>query len=165
MWYSNLKNTFLSRRILHQHLIHLSHRSTSASQPAAQKSYWLLSQPLPHLRFNFFFHLRNVCHAVVNRFTRQTLPTVNRKHFFMNVLSIESLCPQKRKRTAERCSLVVHISSTVAIWLLKPASEHVMRVCYLDYNVAGLCCCPVIHIENLLRALQLFTSICECPLV
>jgi hypothetical protein len=27
---------------------------TSASKPASQKSFWLLSQPLPHLRFNVF---------------------------------------------------------------------------------------------------------------
>jgi hypothetical protein len=28
-----------------------------------------------------------------NRFTRQTLPTVNRRHFFMNILCVESVCP------------------------------------------------------------------------
>jgi hypothetical protein len=50
----------------------------------------------------------------MNRFTRQTLLTVNRKHFFMNILFIESLCPQK-KRTTERCSSTVHSSSMVAI--------------------------------------------------
>jgi hypothetical protein len=32
-------------------------------------------------------HQRNVCHPIVNRFTRQTLPTVNRKHFFMNTVT------------------------------------------------------------------------------
>jgi hypothetical protein len=31
-----------------------------------------------------------------------------------------------------------------------------MRVCYLDYHKAGLCCYVVIHIEDLLRPLQLF---------
>jgi hypothetical protein len=31
-----------------------------------------------------------------------------------------------------------------------------MRVCYLDCHKAGLCCYLVIHIENLLRPLQLF---------
>jgi hypothetical protein len=31
-----------------------------------------------------------------------------------------------------------------------------MRVCYLDCHEAGLCCYLVIHIENLLRPLQLF---------
>jgi hypothetical protein len=31
-----------------------------------------------------------------------------------------------------------------------------MCVCYLERHEAGLCCCLVIHIENLLRPLQLF---------
>jgi hypothetical protein len=31
-----------------------------------------------------------------------------------------------------------------------------MRVCYLDCHEAGLCCCLVIHTENLLHPLQLF---------
>jgi hypothetical protein len=31
-----------------------------------------------------------------------------------------------------------------------------MRVCYLDCHETGLCCYLVIHIENLLRPLQLF---------
>jgi hypothetical protein len=30
-----------------------------------------------------------------------------------------------------------------------------MRVCYLDCHEAELCCCLVIHIENLLHRLQL----------
>jgi hypothetical protein len=34
--------------------------------------------------------------SVVKRFTLQTLPTVNGKHFFMNILCIESFCPQKK---------------------------------------------------------------------
>jgi hypothetical protein len=71
-------------------------------------------QPLPHQR--------NICHPVANRFTQQTLPTVNRKHFFKNILYIESFCPQKTH--TESCSSLVHSSSTVAIWLLKSTSEH-----------------------------------------
>jgi hypothetical protein len=31
----------------------------------------------------------------VNHFMRQTLPTIKRKHLFMNILCIESFCPQK----------------------------------------------------------------------
>jgi hypothetical protein len=31
-----------------------------------------------------------------------------------------------------------------------------IRVCYLDDHEAGLCCYLVIHIENVLRPLQLF---------
>jgi hypothetical protein len=50
---------------------------------------------------------------VVNRFTRQTLPTVNRKYFFMNILCIQSFSQQKH--TIGRCPSVVHSSSTVAI--------------------------------------------------
>jgi hypothetical protein len=40
----------------------------------------------------------------LNRFRRQTLPTENRKHFFMNILCTESLCSQKarKKNTALR---------------------------------------------------------------
>jgi hypothetical protein len=40
-------------------------------------------------------HQQKFCHPFVNRFTQQTLPTVNRKHFFMNILCIESFCLQK----------------------------------------------------------------------
>jgi hypothetical protein len=35
--------------------------------------------------------LREFLDPVVNHFTRQTLPTVNSKHFFMNTLCIESI--------------------------------------------------------------------------
>jgi hypothetical protein len=49
----------------------------------------------------------------VNRFTRQTFPTVNRKHFFMNIPCIESFA--HKKCTTERCSWVVYSSSTVVI--------------------------------------------------
>jgi hypothetical protein len=45
---------------------------------------------------DFRTSLREFLDPVVNRFTRQTLPTVNRKHFFINILCIESSCPQKR---------------------------------------------------------------------
>jgi hypothetical protein len=51
-----------------------------------------------------------------NRFTRQTLPTVNRKYFFVNILCIESFCPQK---THDRT-----LQAQSPLWLLKPASEH-----------------------------------------
>jgi hypothetical protein len=44
-------------------------------------------------------HQRNVCHPFVNRFTRQTLPTVSRKHFFMNILA---LSPSTRKKSSQQ---------------------------------------------------------------
>jgi hypothetical protein len=37
---------------------------------------------------------------LVNRFTTQTLPAVNRKHFFMDILGNESFCPQKAPQNA-----------------------------------------------------------------
>jgi hypothetical protein len=99
-------------------------------------------------------HQRSVFHQFVNRFTRQTLPTVNRKHFFMNILCIESFY---QKKTHSRTLLFGSIPSK---------SRHFdywnqylnmrMRVCYLDCHEAGLCCYLVTHIENLLRPLQIF---------
>jgi hypothetical protein len=89
-------------------------------------------------------HQRNFRHPVVNRFTLQTLPTVNRKYFFIN-----NLCTSQKNRTTELCSSVVHPSSTIAILTTETS------LCYLDCREAGLCCYLVIHIENLLYPLQL----------
>jgi hypothetical protein len=36
-----------------------------------------------------------------------------------------------------------------------------MHVCYLVCREDGLCHCLMIHIENLLQPLQLFSSICD----
>jgi hypothetical protein len=61
----------------------------------------LLFQLLPHLRFSLFVISETVAaflDQVVNRFTRQTLLTVNMKYFFMNILCLESFCPQKRTK-------------------------------------------------------------------
>jgi hypothetical protein len=122
MWYSNLEKIFISRRILHQHWYtcpialpvprNLQHRGLLTVVSATY------APPFRPLR-----HQRNVCHPAVNRFTRQTLPTVDRKHFFMNILCIEYFCPQK-KCTTELCPSVVHTSSTFTILTCKPVSEH-----------------------------------------
>jgi hypothetical protein len=45
--------------------------------------------------FQTLRHQRNISHPAVNRFTRQTIPIVNRKSFFMNILCLESFCSQK----------------------------------------------------------------------
>jgi hypothetical protein len=70
----------------------------------------LLSQPLPHLRFNVFV----ICDTFAPKLRTALLPTVNSKHFFMNILCIESSCTQKR--TADLCSSAVYSSSNVAIF-------------------------------------------------
>jgi hypothetical protein len=82
-----------------------------------------LSQPLPHLPFQPLRGQRNLCHPVENRFTRQTLPTVNRKHLFMNILCTGTCCPQKK--THVRRSSLVHSKARSPFLLLKPPSDHV----------------------------------------
>jgi hypothetical protein len=109
------KKTFISRHILHQHWYICPTNSPVRRNPQ-HRSFWLLSQPLPHLRSNLFLISEKsdtFLDPVVNHFTWQTLPTVNRKRFFMNTLCIESFCPQKKTHN-RNCSSVVY-SSTVAI--------------------------------------------------
>jgi hypothetical protein len=53
----------------------------------------------------------------VNRFTRQTIPTVNRRYLFMDIPCTESFCSQKAHR--QRCSSIVHSSRTIAILTTK----------------------------------------------
>jgi hypothetical protein len=55
--------------------------------------------------------LRGFLGSVANRFTRQTLPTIKGKHFFMNILCVEAFCPQKEKYTQQTALF----SSTVTI--------------------------------------------------
>jgi hypothetical protein len=111
------KKTFISPRALIPCLIALSvrrnpqHRSLLTVVSAT-------SAPPFQLR-----HQRNVCHPVVHRFTRQTLPTVNRKHFLMNILCTESFCPQKNAQ--HNATLRQYTPQARSpFWLLKPASEH-----------------------------------------
>jgi hypothetical protein len=91
---------------------------------------------------------RNVYHPLLNRFTRQTHPTLNRKHLFMNIPCNESFrLQEKQKRTLIS---VVYSSSTVAIL----STETGLWTC--ARHEAGLCCYLALHIENLLNPLQLF---------
>jgi hypothetical protein len=74
--------------------------------------------PFHHLRLS-----REFLDPVVNRFTRQTLPTVNRKHFFMNNLYIESFYPPENAQ--QNAALWYYtLQAQSPLLLLKPASEH-----------------------------------------
>jgi hypothetical protein len=118
------------------------------------KSYMCVVSAISTLPFQRLRHLRNVCHPVVNHFMPQTLPTVNRKHFFMNILCIESFCLQKtHNRTLLFGSTFVKHGRPFGYWN-QPLNMR-MRIRYLDCHAAGMCCYLVIHIENLLRPLQL----------
>jgi hypothetical protein len=109
----------------------------------------LLSQPLPHLPLNLFViseTFATFLDPVVSRFTLQTLPTVNRKHIFMNIICIESF---RAQNTHNR--MLLFGSTTLKHvrhfdYYNKPLNLR-MRVCYLDCNEAGLCCYLVTHIK------------------
>jgi hypothetical protein len=61
------------------------------------------SKPLPHLSFNLFVlsgKFATILDPVLNRFKRQTLPTVNMKHFFMNILCIDPFVRKKAQDNA-----------------------------------------------------------------
>jgi hypothetical protein len=85
--------------------------------------FWLLSQPLPHLRFNLFVISETFVtflNPVVNRFTRQTFPTVN-----ISLWISFALNPFSHK---ERHKITLLISRILLkqspFWLLISASVH-----------------------------------------
>jgi hypothetical protein len=125
--------TFIHRHILNKHwhtcpiaLLVLPHMTVVSATSAP---------PLQPLR-----HQWNFCHPVVNRFTWQTLPTVNTKHFFMNILCIES---SAHNRTMLFCSNNLKHGNHFFYWN-QPLNMRT-RVCYLDCHEARLCCYFVIR--------------------
>jgi hypothetical protein len=73
--------------------------------------------------------------------------TVNRKHFFMNIICIKSICPQRtHNRTSLFGSILLKHDRHSDYWnqLLNMS----MLVCYLDSHEAGLCCFLVTHIRR-----------------
>jgi hypothetical protein len=140
MWYSNLEKTFISRLILHQRCpIALPvRRNTHSHFRTCSGIIW-----------DFRMFLREFLDPVVNRFTRLTLPTVNRKDLFINILWIKSCCAQKRNNiTLLFGSINLKHGRHFDSWN-QPLTMR-MCVCYLDCHEAGLCCYLVIHMENLL---------------
>jgi hypothetical protein len=102
--------------------------------------FGLFSQPLPHLIGHHLRHsnvLERIYDPTVNSFTRQTLPTVNRKHFFMNILCIAPVCPQKS--ATKFCFSVVYSSNTVAI-LTTETSLWTCACAYSAWTVMNLDC-------------------------
>jgi hypothetical protein len=144
----------ISWHILHQHWYtcpitlpvcqNLQHRSCLTV-------VWGTSTP----PFQPLHHQWNVCHPVVNHFTRQTLPTINSKHLFMNTVCIESFSPQKTHNRMLLFDRTLLKQGFDFDYWNQPLNM-CMRICYLDCHEAGLCCYLVIHIENLLHSLQLF---------
>jgi hypothetical protein len=129
------KRTFISRHILYQHwytLIALPVRRNPQHRSLSDSC-------LSHFRTSVSTSssLREFLDPVVNRFTRQTLPTVNRKHFFMNILCIESSWPPKtHNRTLLFGSICLKHGRHFDYW--NQLLNLRMRVCYL-----------VIHTESI----------------
>jgi hypothetical protein len=73
----------------------------------------------------------------------------------MNILSSEFLHPKKKhNRTLIFGITLLKYGRHFDCWN-QPLNMR-MRVCYLDWHDAGLCCYLVIHISNLLHPLQLY---------
>jgi hypothetical protein len=105
--------------------------------------------------FQSLRHQRKVFHPVMNCFMRQTLPTVNRTYFLMNIFALSSFAhTKKHNRTLLFGSTLLKHDCHFDYWIQSLNMR--LRVCYLDCHDAGLCCYLVIHTENLLRPLQLF---------
>jgi hypothetical protein len=81
---------------------------------------------------------------------RQKLPTINRKYFFMNILCIESFYSQKNHNgTLLFGSILLKHGRHFDHWN-QPLNMRNVRL------IPRLCCYLVIHIQNLVRPLQLF---------
>jgi hypothetical protein len=121
--------------------------------------FWLLlSQPLPHLRFNLFVISETFATMVVFERIKQmgdTLPTVNRNRFLMNILSIESFCTQKKTHNRTLLFGSILKNGRHFDYWNQPLNMR-MDICYLDRHETGLCCYLVRHIENLSHQLQMF---------
>jgi hypothetical protein len=124
MGYSNLGKIFISRYIL-QHWYTCPVALPVRRNPQHRSLLTVVSHfhNWPGIIYDFQTSLRDFVNPVVKRFTQQTLPTVNRKYFFMNNLCIGSFWPQKSSQ--ENAALRYYTSPAfLPFWLLIPASEH-----------------------------------------
>jgi hypothetical protein len=151
------EGTYISRHILLQHWYNCP-ISLSMRRNPQHTSLLSVVAVNPHLRFiiwGFRTSLREFLNPVVNCFTRQTFPTVSRKYFYMNSLCIESFCSQKTQNRKLHFGITLLKQGRHFDYWNQPLNM-CMRVCYVDCHETGLCCYLVMHIEKLLRPLQLF---------
>jgi hypothetical protein len=114
-----LRNIYLST-YFPPALIHLSHRFTGASETAAEKS--LVSQPLPHLRFNLFVISETFVTNVQSLYATTT--SHHKQETFLYEYPVHWVLLSTKKRTTERCSSVGYPQARSPLWLMLPASEH-----------------------------------------
>jgi hypothetical protein len=140
-------------------LTNLSRRYTSASKLATLKSFdCCVSHFCTSVSTSSSSAKR--LSPVVNHFRRQTLPKVNRTHFFTNMFWIASFRPRNsRYRSFLFGSKLCKHGCHFDYWN-QPLNMS-MHVCYLDCHEGGLWCYLVIYTENILRHYSCFTSICD----
>jgi hypothetical protein len=93
---------------------------------------------------------------ILNCFTRQALPTVNRKYFFVNILCIGPFCSQKtHNRTLLLGSGVIRNSRHFDYW--NQLLNMRMRVYYPNCHEVALCWYLVIHRKSVTSILPFVT--------
>jgi hypothetical protein len=115
--------------------MHLSYRFTSDSKPAAWMSFDCCLSHLctwSGIICEFRMSLREFLDPVVNRFTRQTLSSVNMEHLFVNIFWTE-FCPQKTHNRKLLLGSRLLMLGRKFDYLNQPLSMH-MRVSNLDYQ-------------------------------
>jgi hypothetical protein len=125
--------------------------------------FWLFSQPLPHLVGNL--QISNVLERI-SRHSCELLYASNTslrkqeiflyEYLFFN----ESFCPQKTHNETLLFGSILLKHVRQFYYSNQPLNMR-MYVCYIDCYVAVVCCYLVIHIENLIRLLRLFTAISD----
>jgi hypothetical protein len=158
MWYSDLGKTHLYLDISSTNIDTLVPLLYQCVETHSIEVFWLMSQPLPHL---IAYHLR-----LSNIFERSLRPscellyvtnTSHRKQktfLYEHPLHWVLLPTKKNNRRLFYSSILLNHGRHFDYWNQPPNMR--MRVCYVDCHEAGLCCHPVVHIENSLRSLHLF---------
>jgi hypothetical protein len=127
--------------------------------------FWLLAQPFPHL-VGHHLRLSNVPERIY-RPSREPLYATNTSHrkqktsLYEYSLHSVHLSTKDANRTLLFDSTFCKHGRHFDYWN-QPLNMR-MRICHLGCHDAGLCCYLLIHTENLLRPLQLF-SFHLCPI-
>jgi hypothetical protein len=159
MWYSNLKKKHLFLDISSTNIYTLVPLHYQCVETRSIEMFFFYCC-LSHFRIwsgiacYFETSFREFLGPVVNRFTRQTLPTVNISLRISFALHLSPFAHNTNNRTLLLgCTLLKH-GRHFDYWNQRVTMR--MLVCFLDCHQAGLCCYLVRHTGNVLRPLQLF---------
>jgi hypothetical protein len=154
MWYSYLEKAFTSRHILHQHwytcLIALLVRRNPKHKSLLTVESATSAPPFHHLRLSNVLERISLPSSEPLYATDTWTGNISLWIFFL-------LSPiGHKKRTTDHCLTVIPSSSTVAILILKPDSEHEHTRLLPGLSWSWSVLLPSKHIENLLYPSYLF---------